>query len=164
MGNLASGSSVISVNSNRGSQLTDGELLLRSGRRRGHPWLHAGTGRLRRGFSLLLSRVIKPASPPFFFSLFLCFPVATAQLRRARAIAVVPSSRSNARHKLRLLLVLQLTPLEPSQFIRISRAPSSPSRPSAAPPSSTSPWPERSGAYLLLLSMVLSSPWYRVAR
>ena len=26
------------------------------------------------------------------------------------------------------------------------------------PPSSTSPWPERSGAYLLLLSMVLSSP------
>ena len=103
-----------------------------------------------------------PSSSLFFLSSV--FPVVIAQLRRARAIAVVPSSRSNARHKLRLLLVLQLTPLEPSQFIRISRAPSSPSRPSAAPLSSTSPWPERSGAYLLLLSMVLSSLWYRVAR
>ena len=38
----SSGNSVNMVNSDRGSHLTDDELLLRSGRRRGNLWLHAG--------------------------------------------------------------------------------------------------------------------------
>ena len=158
-----SGNSVISMNSARGSHLIAGELLTRSGRRRGHPWLHAGTGRLRRGFSLLLSCALRAYVAAI---LLLFIPLFSSRHRPAPASSCHRRSAIQSqqrRHKLRLLLVLQLTPLEPSQFIRISRAPSSPSRPSAAPPSSTSPWPERSGAYLLL-SMVLSSPWYRVAR
>ena len=42
LGFKASGNSIISVNSTRGRHLTDGELLSRSSRRRGHVWLRAG--------------------------------------------------------------------------------------------------------------------------
>ena len=75
LGFKASGNSVISMNSARGSHLIAGELLTRSGRRRGHPWLHAGTGRLRRGFSLLLScalRAYVAAVLLLFIPLFSC--------------------------------------------------------------------------------------------
>ena len=42
LGFKSSGNSVNMVNSNRGSHLTDGELLLRSGRRHGHLRLRVG--------------------------------------------------------------------------------------------------------------------------
>ena len=42
LGNLAKGNSVNMVNSDRGRHLTDGELLSRSSRRRGHVQLRAG--------------------------------------------------------------------------------------------------------------------------
>ena len=58
LGFKASGNSVISVNSTRGQHLTVGDLLRRSSRARGHLRLRAGSGRLLRGFYLILGRAI----------------------------------------------------------------------------------------------------------
>ena len=41
----SNGNFVIMVNSDRGSQLTAGEILFRSGRRRGPLWLRVGVGK-----------------------------------------------------------------------------------------------------------------------
>ena len=66
------------MNSARGRHLIAGELLIRSGRRCGRPWLRAGAVKALRGFSLLPGRAIRPAPSPFFAALFLCFPDAAA--------------------------------------------------------------------------------------
>ena len=71
-----SGNLVNMMNSARGRHLIAGKLLIRSGRRRGRPWLRAGAVKALRGFSLLPGRAIRPA--PFFAALFLYFPDAAA--------------------------------------------------------------------------------------
>ena len=97
---LANGNSVNMGNSARGRHLIAGELLIRSGRRRGRPWLRAGAVKALRGFSLLPGRVIRPAPSPFFAALFLCFPdVATAaplSPRRRTSTCAITAKRSIA--------------------------------------------------------------------
>ena len=73
-----SGNLVNMMNSARGRHLISGELLIRSGRRRGRPWLRTGAVKALRGFSLLPGRPLKLVPSPFFSFLLLCFPTAAA--------------------------------------------------------------------------------------
>ena len=101
----SSGNSVNMVNSDRGSHLTDGELLLRSGRRRGHLRLRAGVAKAPAWLLFASWSRFKPQrsrrsllSPPLFFQ------SPPSLLRRACAIAVVPLPSRQSLSQLRLLL------------------------------------------------------------
>ena len=105
LGIYTSGNSVIIVNSTRGRHLTDGELLLASRRAHGHLRLRAGEEKaaawlLRSSWPRFKAET---PSPPFSVSSSV-FPVATAQLRRARAVAVAHSRSQPSLPQLRLLL------------------------------------------------------------
>ena len=104
-----SGNLVNMMNSARGRHLIAGELLIRSGRRCGRPWLRAGAVKALRGFSLLPGRAIRPTPSPFFAALFLCFPNAAAA-----APSCVCCRRSASTISAKLVLALP-TPCTPSQ-------------------------------------------------
>ena len=104
-----SGNLVNMMNSARGRHLIAGKLLIRSGRRRGHPWLRAGAVKAPRGFSLLSGRVIRPVLSPFFAALFLCF------LDVATAAPLSPHRRTSACAVTAKRSTVSPTPCVPSQ-------------------------------------------------
>ena len=101
----SSDNSVNMVNSDRGSHLTDGELLLRSGRRRGHLRLRAGVEKAP-GWLLFASwSRFKPTTSPFSsFSIPLLFPSLPPLLCRAYAVAEAPLPSQQSVPQFRLFL------------------------------------------------------------
>ena len=88
---MASGSSVISVNSNRGSQFTVGDLRSSSSHRGGCLRRRAGVEKLLGVISVCLDRVIKAGTPsPSLFLLSLFF------FRRRRSSPSCPRRRHSA--------------------------------------------------------------------
>ena len=106
----SNGNFVNTVNSARGRHLIADELLFRSGRRRGHPWLRAGVEKATAWLPCASGPRFKTEkSSPFFSSSPLFFQSSPPLLRRAFAAVVVPPSRQSL-FQLRLLLARPANP------------------------------------------------------
>ena len=139
------------MNSTRGRHLIDGELPLASRHACGHLRLCAGMEKLLRVVSVCLDHVIKtgtPSSSHFLLPLFP--PVATAQLRRARAVAVALSLSQQSLSQFRLLLANPADQSWATDFVE---------KRCVSPFFLASPWPAFFGVFLSLLSLVPASPY-----
>ena len=159
LGFKSSGNSVNMVNSNRGSHLTDDELLLRSGRRRGHLRLHAGVEKAPMWLLFASWSRFKPRrsrrsllSPPLFFQ------SPQSLLRRACDVAVVPLPSRQSLSQLRLLLANLVHRALVPDFAEERRSLPFFLASGNITVACASPWPSLYGEPLLLRSLVSASP------
>ena len=158
----SSGNSINMVNSDRGSHLTDGELLLRSGRRRGHLRLRVGVEKAPAWLLFASWSRFKPTTSPFSsFSIPLLFPSLPPLLSRAFAVDLVllPSRQSLSQ----LHLFLAHLDNQPWSLDFTEECHSLPFFLAASNTAVAfaSPWPVLHGAYLSLLCSPSASPCYR---